>query len=139
MSKSKAKAQRQESTEEAPDRMMRIRVGGPDDIYELDLDDLTFGEAEEMERIMNRPMGEIFATAWVTSAAFSVAVAYIAKRRVEPLTTLESIRAMTGDELDVQDEAEARPTETPETNGRPSGGKSGGSDRGKSKTSDPTS
>lgn len=125
---------RKTKSTEPPDRAMRIRVGDPDDVYEIDLDDLSHDEAAEIERFMNKPLGEVLNGPWVESIQFATILGFLAKRRSEPNTTLASVRALTLGTIDLEEDA-TRPTTTRAENGGRATGKSPASGRGKSASS----
>lgn len=111
--------------DETPDTLVRFKIEGSE--YELDLDDLEIGEVVEIEKFLDKPMTEIFNERWQASASVTVILAYVAKRRVEPLTTLDQVLALKRIEV-----LGDRPTATRETNGRSRSTKSRASSRGKS-------
>src|SRR5262245_3138045 len=109
MATGKTKSKGKAAEAEAPDTLTRIRVGGPDDIFEIDIDDLTIDETVEIERYLDAPIGEVFGGKWAESMQLTAVLAYLAKRRQEPQTRFEDVRALKLDDLEVLGD---RPTQT---------------------------
>ena len=70
------------------DSVSRFTIKGGS--YEIDADRLTWGEMEEMETYFDAPIGDVE----LESARATMFLAYLAKRRTEPRTTLDEIRAL---------------------------------------------
>lgn len=82
-----------------------------DEVLEIDVADLTFGEMEEVEGYFDRGMGEID---WDSGRALLL-VAYLAKKRKHPQTTLDDLRDLKISSL--QKAKPKRPTKTPAASG----------------------
>ena len=107
------------------DTITRFKIDG--DAYELDLEQLEFGEIVEIERFLDKPWAEVVEGRWQSSVSVTVILAYLAKKKAEPLTTLDSVLASKQIEV-----VGNRPTQAGGENGRRSSTKSPASSRGKS-------
>ena len=61
------------------------------DPVQIDLDDLTLGEMEEVEQIVGVPFGEAFEDTTLSAKAL-LALVYVVKRRENPNFTLDQAR-----------------------------------------------
>jgi len=106
---SKAKAKTKAPTESATGR---FELDG--EILEFNLDELSFGEGEELETYFDQPVHEID----FESARGVLWIAYLALKRKHPDTTLDDVREMRLEALQKVDSV--RPTEqASEQNGTP--------------------
>ena len=78
--------------------------------YEIDVDPskLTWGEIEDLEVYFDRPLEDVN----LDSARATMFLAYLAKRRKDPTTTLDEIRALSVNQIEGED-APKRPTGSP--------------------------
>lgn len=79
--------------------------------YEIDQDTLTWGEVEELEVYFDKSAEEVN----LNSGRGAMFLAYLAKRRVEPNTTLDDLRALPV--TAIEPAKPARPTEPPRDSG----------------------
>jgi hypothetical protein len=70
------------------DNVTRIKIDGTE--YEIDGNDLTWGEVELLEKETGRPIGQLD----FESATTMLVLAWLAKRRKEPLCSLDDLRAL---------------------------------------------
>jgi len=82
--------------------IVKIRVDK--DTYEIDFDTLTLGELEVIEREFDKSIAEVD----LASARGILILAWIAKRRQEPLCSLDEIRALPQSAVEI-DEGDADP------------------------------
>lgn len=95
-----------------PDPAMRIEING--EAYEIDPQNLTWGEMAEVETYFDRSINEID----FESARGTLILAYLAMKRRKPQTTLAELEALP---LEAIKEAKPeRPTKTPASAGDPS-------------------
>lgn len=72
----------------------------------IDLTELTLGDMEEVESIIEAPWSEVFTTdGRVSGTRAFIALAYVFKRKTEPDFTLEDARAIKLDDLNLGSEA----------------------------------
>lgn len=68
--------------------VVKLKIDGTE--YELDVESLTFGEVEAIEDATGKPFSDMD----FDSAKAVMALALVAMRRKNPLTTLDDIRAL---------------------------------------------
>ena len=61
--------------------------------FKIDVNELTIGDIEELETLVGKPFGEIFADGNLSAKAMA-AIVYVVKRRDEPGFTLDDARTM---------------------------------------------
>jgi len=76
----------------------RLKVD--DKVYDLDFDKLTLGELELIEKEFDKPLSEID----LESIRGILVLAWIARRQVEPLCSLDEMRALPASSVEVVDE-----------------------------------
>ena len=81
----------------------KIRIQGVE--YEIDPSDLTWGEMETLEQETGKPIGKMD----TESATTLLVLAWLARRRKEPLVTLDDMRALPMDAIEVVDEPDPTP------------------------------
>lgn len=87
------------------DSLITIRVDA--DQFQIDLQDLTWGEAEELETIIGGSLAEN-----MESVKGVIALAFMAKKRKHPLTTIDELRALPMSAIEiVEGESDALPTQ----------------------------
>lgn len=91
------------------DSTMKIKVQGVE--YDLDMDKLTLGELEEIEDATGRSLSDMDQGSVKTMNA----LAWIAKRRKAPMTTLDDIRQLTAGDIEVVEDED--PTQAVEVDG----------------------
>jgi hypothetical protein len=118
--KPKASATEPEATETAK-YVVRSRFSDTDEVFEIDLLDLTGKEEMEIEGQFDRPLAHLWNEGWITaSASGRIFVSYLARRRVEPNFTYD--QALEFDPQIVrreEGEEETRPTDGPKKSGSP--------------------
>lgn len=67
--------------------------------------DFTFGELADMEEVAGAPLNQLPSG----SVRATLAVMYVAMRRVDPTITVDQVRALTPDQFDFVDEPEPGP------------------------------
>lgn len=105
--------------------------------YEIDLDDLTFGERAELEDFLGQPWPMVIVTAWGGSYKAQMFLAYLAVRRKDDTVSLSDFEDLKESDVvpvEVEADDEARPTGTRGGSGRPRSESASGSARGKSKS-----
>lgn len=82
--------------------------------YRLDVADLTMNEQVALEELFDKPLTDIYESGWFGSAKGMMALAAIARARVEPEFTFDDARATF---KDVEDDVSERPTKARKTAG----------------------
>lgn len=70
------------------DSVIRLKISGVE--YDLDMSELTFGELELIEKESGKSLSDLD----TSSATTMLVLAWLAKRRREPLTTLDEMRML---------------------------------------------
>lgn len=116
----KAKAKQADADEQAK-YVVRSRFSDTDEVFEIDLLDLTGKEEMEIEGQFDRPLAHLWNEGWITaSASGRIFVSYLSRRRVEPNFTYD--QALEFDPQIVrreEGEEETRPTDDPKKSGSP--------------------
>lgn len=100
---------------EPVDNTVRFRLEGK--AYEINPEHLQWGEIEELEVYFDRSYDEID----FESMRGVMFLAYLARKRVEPLFTLDDMRRLELSDLEDEDSTEKRPTDSEAvTSGSPS-------------------
>ena len=97
------------NVKEAPSTVSAFNIKGKR--YEIDVDPskLTWGEIEDLEVYFDRPLEDVN----LDSARATMFLAYLAKRRKDPSTTLDEIRGLSVDQIEGVEDAPKRPTGSP--------------------------
>ena len=82
----------------------------------IDMQTLTYGELAELEDFFGKPNSEITLHD-MSGAKGDLILGYLARRRVDPLFTLDHARDLKPGDIEVKEE---RPTQTPDSDGSPS-------------------
>ena len=82
---------------------MRFKIEGKD--YEVDANDLTFGEVELLERETGKPVGQLD----LESATTLLVFAWLARRRKEPLVTLDDMRQLKMSDIEAVEDEDPTP------------------------------
>ncbi len=106
--------------------------------YEISIESLTFGERGELEDHMGQPWPLIMVSGWASSYKLLAYLAFLAVRRQNPAVELEQFSSLTDDDIDLEEDEEARPTKasgsSPENSGTQSSEPASKSAPGKSKS-----
>lgn len=88
--------------------MVKIRID--QDVFDLDFDSLTLGELELIEREFDQSITGVD----LASARGILVIAWIAKRRANPLSTLDELRALPSTAVELVEEDETVPLDDAE-------------------------
>jgi len=108
--------------DETPKLVMRCKFEDSDEVFEIDLYDLTSEEEILVEEMFDEPLANLWAEGWVTrSAKGRVFFAYLARRRKQADFTYDQAVGF-NPALAAREEAEeeVRPTDGPKKTGSPS-------------------
>ena len=90
---SPAKKQAEPQSDERPKRLIRFSVDGTE--CEIDLNDLEWGEMEEVEDYFNESINDVD----LATAKAHMFLGYLARRRVDPKWTLEKTRKLRASQI----------------------------------------
>jgi hypothetical protein len=85
------------------DDVTRIKIDGVE--YEIDGNDLTWGEVELLEKETGKPISQLD----FESATTMLVLAWLAKRRKDPLCSLDDLRALPMSAIEAVEDANPTP------------------------------
>lgn len=109
------------ATDETPKYVARSRFSDTDQVFEIDLTDLTGEEEILIEEMFDRPLSHLWNEGWITqSAKGRIFVSFLARRRVEPSFTYDQALEFNPQVVRREEgEEQVRPTDGPKRTGSP--------------------